>query len=50
MECIGALGEPVTVQALSPSTFDPLLAVTQFGMIILPLAAIFGVRAWRNGR
>jgi hypothetical protein len=49
MECIGALGEPVTLQALAPATFDPLLAVTQLGMILLPLAiVIFGVRAWRE--
>jgi hypothetical protein len=51
MECIGALGEPVTLQAFSPTTFEPLLAATQFGMITLPLAAaILGVRALRNGR
>src|SRR5262245_48694837 len=48
MECIGALGEPVTLQAFSPSTFDPLLAVTQLGMIVLPLlTAIFGLRHFR---
>jgi predicted permease len=49
VEFIGALGEPVTLQAFSPSTFDPLLAVTQLGMILLPLAAaFFGVRALRE--
>ena len=49
VECIGALGEPVTLQALAPATFDPLLAVTQLGMVLLPLAiVIFGVRAWRE--
>jgi hypothetical protein len=49
VECIGALGEPVTLQALAPATVDPLLAVTQLGMILLPLAiVIFGVRAWRE--
>jgi hypothetical protein len=49
VECIGALGEPVTWQALAPATFDPLLAVTQLGMVLLPLAiVIFGVRAWRE--
>jgi hypothetical protein len=48
MECIGALGEPVTLPAFSPSTFDPLLAVTQLGMIVLPLlTAIFGLRHFR---
>jgi hypothetical protein len=48
-ECIGALGEPVTFQAFAPSTFDPTLAVTQLGMIVLPLlTAVFGVRAWRR--
>jgi hypothetical protein len=51
LECIGALGEPVTQQALAPATFDPLLAVTQLGMVLLPLAiVIFGVRAWRLAR
>ena len=47
MECIGALGEPVTFQAFAPSTFDPLLAITQLGMILLPLAAAcYGVMAF----
>jgi hypothetical protein len=47
-ECIGALGEPVTLQAFAPSTFDPLLALTQLGMIVLPLlTAIFGFRHFR---
>jgi hypothetical protein len=51
MECIGAIGEPVTLQALAPATFDPLLAVTQLGMVLLPLAiVIFGIRAWRQSR
>ena len=47
LEFIGALGEPVTFRALAPSTFDPLLAVVQLGMILLPLgAACFGVVAF----
>jgi hypothetical protein len=47
LECIGALGEPVTLQAFAPSTFDPLLAVVQLGMILLPLAAaVYGVVAF----
>jgi len=51
LECIGALGEPVTLQALTPATFDPLLVVTQLGMVLLPLAiVIFGVQAWRLAR
>lgn len=47
LEFIGALGEPVTFQAFAPSTFDPLLAIVQLGMILLPLAtAVYGVTAF----
>jgi len=49
VEFCGAVGEPVTFQVLRPSTFDPLLAVVQIGMIALPLAAVvYGGRAWRE--
>jgi hypothetical protein len=48
-ECVGALGEPVTLEAFAPSTFDPLLALTQIGMILLPLgAAVCAFAAWRS--
>jgi hypothetical protein len=33
---IGALGEPITYELLNPVTFNPLLAVIQAGMIIIP--------------
>jgi hypothetical protein len=49
LEFIGALGEPVTFEALAPATFDPVLAITQIGMILLPLATVaFGFSAWRS--
>ena len=34
---IGALAEPVTYELLNPVTFNPLLAVIQVGLIIIPL-------------
>jgi hypothetical protein len=50
-EFIGAAGEPITLQAFKPATFNPLLAVVQAGMIALPaVLAIAGVRAWRSRR
>ena len=49
LECIGASGEPITLVVFRPATFDPLLAVIQAGMIVLPAAmALFGVRASRS--
>jgi len=48
LECIGALGEPITYEVFSPSTLDPGLALIQSGMIALPAAmAWFGFLARR---
>jgi len=45
-ECLGASGEPITLVVFRPATFDPLLAVIQAGMIVLPAAmTLFGLRA-----
>jgi len=46
LECMGAMGEPITFTVFRPASFDPLLAVIQAGMIVLPAAMVlFGVRA-----
>jgi uncharacterized membrane protein YeaQ/YmgE (transglycosylase-associated protein family) len=48
---IGALGEPITYELLSPSTFNPLLAIIQAGMIIIPLVMmVFVIQEWRRRR
>jgi hypothetical protein len=48
---IGALGEPITYELLKPATFNPLLAVIQAGMIIIPLALMaFAIQEWRRRR
>jgi uncharacterized membrane protein YeaQ/YmgE (transglycosylase-associated protein family) len=47
----GALGEPITYELLNPVTFNPLLAVIQAGMIIIPFVMmVFGIREWRRRR
>src|SRR5262245_12888590 len=49
LECVGALGEPITYTVFAPGTFDPFLAIVQAGMIVLPaIMAVFGVRALRR--
>lgn len=48
---VGALGEPITWRVLAPATFDPLLALIQAGMIVIPVAvAIFGWQEFRRRR
>jgi hypothetical protein len=48
---IGALGEPITYELLNPVTFNPLLAIIQAGMIIIPLAMmVFAIQEWRRRR
>ena len=48
---IGALGEPITYELLNPITFNPLLAVIQAGMIIIPLAmTVLAMQEWRRRR
>jgi hypothetical protein len=48
---IGALGEPITYELLNPVTFNPLLAVIQTGMIIIPLVmTVFAIEEWRRRR
>ena len=48
---IGALGEPITYELLNPATFNPLLAVIQAGLIIIPLVMmVFGIQEWRRRR
>jgi hypothetical protein len=48
---IGALGEPITYELLNPSTFNPLLAVIQAGMIIIPFVMmVFAIQEWRRRR
>jgi hypothetical protein len=48
---IGALGEPITYELLNPATFNPLLAVIETGMIIIPLAMmVFAIQEWRRRR
>lgn len=48
---IGALGEPINLELLNPASFDPLKAVLQTGMILVPLLmAVFGWREWANRR
>jgi uncharacterized membrane protein len=50
-EFIGALGEPITYELLDPVTFNPLLAVIQAGMIIIPLVmTVFAIQEWRRRR
>jgi uncharacterized membrane protein len=50
-EFIGALGEPITYELLDPVTFNPLLAVIQAGMIIIPLVMmVFAIQEWRRRR
>jgi biotin transporter BioY len=50
-EIIGALGEPITYESLNPVTFNPLLAVIQAGMIIIPLVmTVFAIQEWRRRR
>jgi hypothetical protein len=48
---IGALGEPITYELLNPVTFNPLLAVIQAGMVMIPLVMmVFGIQEWRRKR
>jgi uncharacterized membrane protein YeaQ/YmgE (transglycosylase-associated protein family) len=48
---IGALGEPITYELLNPVTSNPLLAVIQAGMIIIPLVMmVFAIQEWRRRR
>ena len=48
---IGALGEPVTYELLNPVTFNPLLAVIQAGLIIIPFVMmVFAIQEWRRRR
>jgi hypothetical protein len=50
-EFIGALGEPITYELLSPATFNPLLAVIQAGLITIPLVmTVFAIQEWRRRR
>jgi hypothetical protein len=50
-EFIGALGEPITYELLDPVTFNPLLAVIQAGMIIIPFVMmVFAIQEWRRRR
>jgi hypothetical protein len=50
-EFIGALGEPITYELLNPVTFNPLLAIIQAGLIIIPLVmTVFGIQEWRRRR
>ena len=45
----GALGEPITYELLNPDTFNPLVAVVQAGMIIIPLVMmVFAIQEWRR--
>jgi hypothetical protein len=47
----GAVGEPITYEVLNPVTFNPLLAVIQAGMIIIPLVmTVFAIQEWRRRR
>jgi hypothetical protein len=47
----GALGEPITYELLNPVTFNPLLAVIQAGLIIIPFVMmVFAVQEWRRRR
>jgi hypothetical protein len=48
---IGALGEPITYELLNPVTFNPLVAVIQAGMIIIPFVMMmFAIQEWRRRR
>jgi hypothetical protein len=48
---IGALGEPITYELLNPVTFNPLLAVIQAGLIIIPFVmTVFAIQEWRRRR
>jgi hypothetical protein len=48
---IGALGEPITYELLNPVAFNPLLAVIQAGLIIIPLVmTVFAIGEWRRRR
>ena len=48
---IGAVGEPITYELLNPVTFNPLVAVVQAGMVIIPLVMmVFGIQEWRRRR
>ena len=48
---IGALGEPITYELLNPATFNPLLAVIQAGLIIIPFVmTVFAIQEWRRRR
>jgi hypothetical protein len=50
-ELIGAVGEPITYELLNPVTFNPLVAVIQAGMVIIPLVMmVFGIQEWRRRR
>ena len=50
-EVVGAVGEPITYELLNPVTFNPLLAVIQTGMVIIPLVMmVFGIQEWRRRR
>jgi hypothetical protein len=51
MTFIGAVGEPITYELLNPVTFNPLVAVIQAGMVIIPLVmTVFGIQEWRRRR
>jgi uncharacterized membrane protein YeaQ/YmgE (transglycosylase-associated protein family) len=50
-EVVGAVGEPITYELVNPVTFNPLLAVIQTGMVIIPLVMmVFGIQEWRRRR
>jgi hypothetical protein len=46
---IGVPGEPISYELLNLVTFNPLLAVIQAGMIIIPLMMmVFAIQEWRR--
>jgi hypothetical protein len=48
---VGALGEPITLVVFAPATFEPVKAVVQAGMIVIPaILAVFGWRELRRRR
>jgi len=49
-EFIGAIGEPMTYVVFRPSTFDPLLAIVDSGLIILPALMMMMAFHARRGR
>ena len=48
---IGALGEPINLELLNPTTFNLPRAVIQSGMIIIPFTMmVFGILEWSRRR